>query len=130
MIRSRGDIIRDREARTLVYPSYEKDIPSTEAAMLPMRINVEEKFKSQDYPPIMKDPDYTNYPAGKEDVITKVAGVISQRGLHKRNFNKFQEKVKGKMKQIPPGQDKPVQNYGILAVFDKFFNWINRNLGG
>ena len=93
------------------------------------RIDVAEKFKSQDYPVSMKDPDYTDHPSGKEDTIVKVQGVISQTGLHKRLGDGLGEKAKLKLKQVPPGQDKPVQNVGILSAVDRFFNFINRMLG-
>ena len=92
-------------------------------------IDVADKFKSQDYPPSMQDPDYTDHPGGAEDKIVKVQGVISQTGLHKRKQDNLQEKVKEKLKQIPPGKSKPVQNVGILSLADKFFNFINGILG-
>ena len=93
------------------------------------RIDVAEKFRSQDYPVVMKDPDYTDHPGGKEDTRVKVQGVISQVGLHKRKMDGLHEKVKTKQKQIPPGHDKPKQNVGILSLADKFFGWMNRILG-
>lgn len=93
-------------------------------------IDVAEKFRSQDYPSYMKDSDYTNHPAGKEDVHVKVQGIISQTGLHKRAGNKLQEKVALNNNQMPLGKNKPVQNVGILFYVDNFFNWLNRNLGG
>ena len=92
-------------------------------------IDVADKFKSQDYPVIMKDPDYTDHPGGAEDKIVKVQGVISQTGLHKRKEDGLQEKAKLKLKQVPPGKNKPVQNVGILSAVDRFFNFINRMLG-
>lgn len=96
------------------------------------RIDVETEFKSRVLDPSLKPPDYTDYPGGDVKVsvpVGKFKGIIAQTGTHKRNYDKFQEKVKGKMKQIPPGQYKPVQNVGILLMFDRFFNWLNKALG-
>lgn len=92
------------------------------------RIDVADKFRSQDYPVVMKDPDYTDHPGGAEDTIVKVQGVISQTGLHKRK-DYMTEKIAKKLKQEPTGKAKPVQNVGILSLADRFFNFVNRMLG-
>ena len=92
------------------------------------RIDVAEKFKSQDYPVSMQDEDYTDHPGGAEDTRVKIQGVISQTGLHKRQDYWTQDAAK-KLKQEPTGKAKPVQNVGILSLADKFFNFVNRMLG-
>ena len=96
------------------------------------KIDVAEKFRSQDYPRILQDPDYTDHRGGAEDTIVKFQGVISQTGLHKRK-----EEIKARAYDLKNkrwvGENtpsvKPIQKGGFLSLVDRFFLAVNRMIG-
>ena len=93
-------------------------------------IDVAEKFKRQDLPSkaILQTPGYTAYALGE-----KKKGLVSQLGLLKREEDKEVLKknvgIKAVASPVAVGEDKPVQNVGVLKMFDQFFNWLNKVIG-
>lgn len=86
-------------------------------------IDLKEKFKGRapHLSVFLQPPDYTAYASGE-----KKKGLISQVGLAKTTREADEEVLK---KNVKIKEDKPVQNVGVLAVFDKFFNWLNKAIG-
>ena len=100
-----------------------------------IRIDVEKAFSRADDPPLIKPPDYTDYPSGDQRVYTlgKLSGFITQEGLKKRLVDAKVITAEQRQNWVANGSTsvsvKPVKNIGVLAVADKFFHWLNRVLG-
>lgn len=84
------------------------------------RIDVAKSFERVDDPPVGKPPDYTDFPSGdvKVGVATRVTGIISQEGLHKRLAD---AKVITSEKSVivPPVSIKPTVRIDIAKSFER-----------
>jgi len=100
-----------------------------------LRIDVEKSFMRVDDPVVKQPLDYTDFRSGEPRismVTLEGAKIIPQEGLQKRLLDAKVITAEQRQNWVVNGSMnvKPIKNIGFLSSVDKFFDWLNKILGG